>query len=88
LWENPEVFDPERFSPERAEKRHHLAWMPFGAGQHLCIGRDLALMQSTLLLAMMVQRYTFAPTDHVPAMSLSTVLRPQDGIWATLSRRA
>jgi cytochrome P450 len=88
VWENPGVFDPERFSSEHSEKRHQLAWMPFGAGGHLCLGRDFSLMESTLVLAMMVQRYKFGATNRVATMALSTALRPQGGVWATLSKRA
>lgn len=35
---NPEVFDPERFSPTNKQKIPHLAYVPFGAGPHICTG--------------------------------------------------
>jgi cytochrome P450 len=39
LWTSPERFDPERFAEHRREyKSHRLAWLPFGAGAHKCIG--------------------------------------------------
>jgi cytochrome P450 len=42
-WSNPETFDPERFSPDRAEdRRHKSAFVPFGGGPHVCIGMQLA----------------------------------------------
>ena len=41
-----ERFDPERFSPARAEERSHkAAFLPFGAGAHSCIGAQLAGME-------------------------------------------
>lgn len=51
-WADPEQFDPERFAEENSAKRYKYAWVPFGAGQRLCIGRDFALMEGQLALAM------------------------------------
>ncbi|WP_418002833.1 cytochrome P450 [Mycobacterium sp. PDNC021] len=46
VWTNPRQFDPDRFSPERAEDKDHRAkWMPFGGGVHKCIGMHFAKMQ-------------------------------------------
>lgn len=43
LWTDPHTFDPERFGPARREDRsHRLAFMPFGAGAHKCIGMHFA----------------------------------------------
>jgi cytochrome P450 len=43
LWTDPHAFDPERFSDSRREdKSHRLAFMPFGAGAHKCIGMHFA----------------------------------------------
>jgi cytochrome P450 len=43
LWTDPHAFDPERFSDARREDRsHRLAFIPFGAGAHKCIGMHFA----------------------------------------------
>ncbi len=45
-WTAPSKFDPERFSPERAEDKQHPAiYLPFGAGAHACVGMQLANME-------------------------------------------
>jgi cytochrome P450 len=59
FWANPEAFEPEHFSPEDAAKRHAGAWLPFGAGQRFCLGKDFALMEGKLILAMTLQRFDF-----------------------------
>lgn len=46
-WTEPDRFDPERFSPARAEdKRHRGAFLPFGAGSHACIGAQLSTLEA------------------------------------------
>ena len=57
FWERPEQFDPDRFLPENLKQRHKFAFFPFGAGQHVCIGKNLALMEATTILASLIQRF-------------------------------
>lgn len=88
-WENPEAFDPERFHPEKAEKRHKFAFMPFGAGQRKCIGMDFALMEGQLALAMIAQRYKLTSTGaSLAEPQLSTTLRPKGGVVVHLEKRS
>jgi cytochrome P450 len=56
-WENPEGFDPERFTPERSAERPPYAYFPFGGGPRLCIGNNFAIMEGQLILATIAQRY-------------------------------
>jgi len=54
---NPEGFDPDRWSPERAKDVPRFAYFPFGGGPRICIGNHFAMMEATLLLAVIVQRF-------------------------------
>jgi cytochrome P450 len=89
FWEEPDRFDPERFSPERSVKRDPLAWLPFGAGQRMCIAKDFALMEGQLILTRAAQRYHF---EAVPGRStqvhLAMTLQTRNGVWARLTRRS
>lgn len=81
-WQEPDRFMPERFDPESAKGHKPLAYFPFGAGPRLCIGRDFALMEATLLLAMMLQSIELEPADdrRVRPVPLVT-LRPNGPVW-------
>ena len=81
FWENPEVFDPERFSPERSTGRQHFAYFPFGGGPRLCIGSNFAMMEAQLILATVAQRYRLRlmPGHHVEPEVLLT-MRPRNGL--------
>jgi cytochrome P450 len=60
FFDDPEQFDPDRFAPGRAERIPPYAWLPFGAGPHVCIGQGFALMEMVLILATVVQRCRLA----------------------------
>ena len=55
LWENPELFDPERFAPEYSAGRDRWQHLPFGGGPRTCIGDHFAMLESTLGLATIIR---------------------------------
>jgi cytochrome P450 len=57
LWDNPSVFDPERFSPQRSSGRARFSYLPFGGGKRICIGAAFSLAEGTILLATLARRY-------------------------------
>lgn len=88
FWERPMRFDPSRFTPEREKERPRLAYMPFGAGPHLCIGQPFAMLEGVLLLATLLQRIHLARVDGRPVIPEPYVtLRPHDGLVMTASVR-
>ncbi|HXA69128.1 MAG TPA: cytochrome P450 [Stellaceae bacterium] len=88
LWDRPEVFDPERFAPERAAERPRFAYIPFGGGPRICIGASFAMTEALIILAMLGQRYrlSLAPDAAVEPVGLIT-LRPRHGLPMRLERR-
>jgi len=57
FWDEPEVFDPDRWTREREAGRHGYAYHPFAAGPRICIGNHFSLLESQVLLAMLAQRF-------------------------------
>ncbi|WP_156493315.1 cytochrome P450, partial [Oleiphilus sp. HI0125] len=57
---DPDVFDPERFSPENEAKIPRYAYMPFGGGNRVCIGNSFAMMENKIILAVFVQQFSFS----------------------------
>jgi cytochrome P450 len=87
-WNRPEVFNPDRFSPDHPDPGVRHAYFPFGAGPHLCIGNGLALMEIPLILAMIVQRYRLRPISPVPVKpTMKLTLRPPDGLPLRIEHR-
>lgn len=87
-WDEPEVFNPERFRPERAATRHRYAYFPFGGAPHLCIGNHFAMMEAQLVLATIAQHYRLplVAGQHVEPQVVTTI-SPRGGLQVTLRRR-
>ena len=87
-WENPEVFDPDRFTPEREKAQHPHAYVPFGSGQRICIGNHFALLECQVLLALIHSRYRLRIPDGFEPHVVSTgLLHLTTGMPMYLERR-
>jgi len=88
FWEQPEVFDPLRFTPACTASRPPYAYFPFGGGPRLCIGNAFALMEAQLILATVTQSYRLClhGVTHIEPEPLVT-LRPRGGLPMLLQPR-
>ena len=88
FWPDPEVYDPTRFLPENARSHHRSAYLPFGGGRRVCIGQSFAMIEGTLILAMMSRqfRYDLVP-GHPVEPEATLTLRPRHGLKMVARRR-
>ncbi|GAA4984292.1 cytochrome P450 [Kineococcus glutinatus] len=83
-WEAPEEFRPERF-PAAARNP---AYLPFGAGPRLCVGRDLALLEAVVALAALLREHRLEPAPGpAPRVESLVTLRPAGGMPLRIARR-
>lgn len=81
-WDNPQEFNPERFSEENKKKIPKFAYIPFGAGPHVCIGNQFAMMEALVILAKIYQKFKLRPafkTDEIK-MEATITLRPKPNL--------
>lgn len=57
IFPEPDFFDPERFTEEAKNNRHHYTHFPFGLGPRYCIGDRFALYQIKLALGNFLLKY-------------------------------
>ncbi len=87
-WEQPEVFDPDHFMPGARAGRHRYAYLPFGAGPHMCIGSNFALLEGVILLAMAAREFTFQPATELPrGQATAVTMKPKGGLPVKVGRR-
>ena len=89
LWPNPDVFDPDRFLPEREHEIVSGSYIPFGAGPRVCVGAAFATTEATLILARILRTYRIEvqqPELVRPVARLTT--RPAHEVMIKVSVRA
>jgi len=87
-YDNPEEFNPGRWTDGLEKRLPKYAYFPFGGGPRLCIGNSFAMMEAVMLLASIAQRFqlVIAPS-HTVTVWPSLTLRPKRGIRVVLHRR-
>ncbi|MCU0698112.1 MAG: cytochrome P450 [Myxococcaceae bacterium] len=89
-WAEPDAFRPERFLDETSIDA--AAWkyryLPFGAGPHVCIGNHFALLEATVVLALLLQRFEWTLLDEGPLEpKIGATLSVKGGVPVTFTRR-
>lgn len=91
-FENPEKFDPERFSEENKHKINPFAYMPFGAGPRNCIGSRFALCEVKVMIYQILRQLEVSPCAKtcIPAELATESFNVQlkGGHWLRFKARA
>ncbi|MFD2078948.1 cytochrome P450 / NADPH-cytochrome P450 reductase [Actinopolymorpha cephalotaxi] len=77
-WERPEEFDIDRWLPERKAEHHPHAYKPFGNGERACIGRQFALTEARLALALLLRRFALSdPHSYRMHVKQTLTIKPE-----------
>ena len=88
FWPNAEVFDPERFSPEKKKSIDKFTFLPFSIGIRGCIGEQFAWMEGIIVLATLAQQWRFKLLSTTePGLNPLITLRPATPIKVQAIKR-
>jgi cytochrome P450 / NADPH-cytochrome P450 reductase len=88
VWgERAEIFDPDNWSREAEQGRPANAYKPFGNGQRACIGRQFAMLEATLVLGMILQRFRLVDHTRYQLRIKETLTIKPDGLHLKVRRR-
>ncbi len=91
--DEPQAFKPERFLPASAGQAPpeipRGAYIPFGLGPRVCLGQHFAVLEMTLIAALLLQRFELRPVGSAaPKPRLAVTLRPEGGLTLRLTARS
>lgn len=91
-WDNPEIFNPDRFTPDEVKKRHKFAFIPFSAGPRRCIGDYFSIVEMQIHLGTMAQKFklelvTENPDSQGIELDPQVNLRSKNNIMMKLTNR-
>jgi cytochrome P450 len=87
FYPDPLSFDPDRWTDAFRRELPRLAYLPFGSGPRMCIGREFARMELVLIVATIAQRFRLEWGAERPTPMASITLRPTGGLEAFVRRR-
>jgi cytochrome P450 len=86
-WPDALAFQPERFMAGAPEIQRG-AYIPFGLGPRVCLGQHFAVLEMTLIAALLLQRFELSPTSaEAPRPRMAVTLRPEGGLTLNLKTR-
>ncbi len=88
VFKEPERYDPDRFAPPREEHKQPYAMVEFGGGYRTCIGKELALFESKVVLSYLLRTFTFelVPGQRIEAANSGAMTSPKHGVQLLVKR--
>ena len=88
FFPDPLAFDPDRWTTEFERELPKYAYFPFGGGPRVCIGKEVAMVEATGVLAALASEFDVSLEDPAGLTPWPTVtLRPKGPVWAHIRRR-
>jgi cytochrome P450 len=87
-YDDPLEFDPDRFTSDRTAERPNYAYFPFGGGPRHCIGKRFSMLEATLILGTVAQKYRLELAADEPIdLRGSLTMHPTEPIEAIVRER-
>ncbi|OWR55437.1 cytochrome P450 4G49, partial [Danaus plexippus plexippus] len=88
-YENPDVFNPDNFLPEKTQNRHYYSYIPFSAGPRSCVGRKYAILKLKILLSTILRNYKMVSdiTEDKFVLQADIILKRHDGFRVQIEPR-
>ncbi|MFI4990854.1 MAG: cytochrome P450 [Solirubrobacterales bacterium] len=89
VFDSPEEFRPERFTPEAKAAMPKGAYVPFGGGSRTCIGMRFGQLEVRTIATLLLSRFGFSlPEDFELKIRQMPTISPEEGLPMRVHARA
>ena len=87
-FNEPLVFDPERWNESSGVRHHLFASLPFGNGIRMCLGQRIAMQEIYLTIIKLVQNFEMTNLcDKVPGFKIALIASPDISLNIAFTKR-
>jgi cytochrome P450 len=94
-WDNPDVFNPDRWIPSSSSssfsinKSEREAFLPFSTGKRPCLGKEFALIEQRVVLSTLLKKFRILPnsTGNMPTTMKGGIFTTPEQVSVRLEHR-